>query len=68
MLRGGAWNNNVTNMRCTNRNTNHPTNRNVNNGFRCASDLRVARNGGFEWIRRPCREGPRPKTPGRPAG
>jgi hypothetical protein len=41
VLRGGSWNNPPANLRCTNRNGNQPSNRNTNNGFRCASDLEV---------------------------
>ncbi|PIU95439.1 MAG: hypothetical protein COZ06_25330 [Armatimonadetes bacterium CG_4_10_14_3_um_filter_66_18] len=35
MLRGGSFNNNANNLRCANRNSNHPENRNNNLGFRC---------------------------------
>ena len=36
MLRGGSWiNNDPSNLRCCNRNNNHPDNRNNNIGFRC---------------------------------
>jgi formylglycine-generating enzyme required for sulfatase activity len=35
VLRGASWNNNnPDNLRVENRNTNHPSNRNNNNGFR----------------------------------
>jgi hypothetical protein len=34
--RGGSWNNDVPNCRTANRNTNEPTNRTNNNGFRLA--------------------------------
>lgn len=46
VLRGGAWNNNATNLRASNRNNNTPGNTNTNNGFRCANVLpvRVTRN------------------------
>ena len=36
VLRGGSWNNDAANCRTANRNTNEPTNRNTNNGFRLA--------------------------------
>ena len=36
MNRGGSWNNDAANCRTANRNTNEPTNRNNNNGFRLA--------------------------------
>jgi hypothetical protein len=32
--RGGSWNNDAANCRTANRNTNEPTNRTNNNGFR----------------------------------
>ncbi|KXB09153.1 hypothetical protein AKJ60_00840 [candidate division MSBL1 archaeon SCGC-AAA385M11] len=32
--RGGSWNNNPSNVRCANRNNNHPGNTNNNLGFR----------------------------------
>ena len=38
VLRGGAWNNQPGNLRCANRNTNLPRERNTNVGLRCASD------------------------------
>ncbi|MEN8759856.1 MAG: SUMF1/EgtB/PvdO family nonheme iron enzyme [Desulfobacterales bacterium] len=34
VLRGGSWNNNRNNARCSYRNRNKPNNRNDNNGFR----------------------------------
>ena len=34
MNRGGSWNNDAANCRTANRNTNDPTNRTNNNGFR----------------------------------
>jgi hypothetical protein len=34
--RGGSWNNDAANCRMANRNTNEPTNRTNNNGFRLA--------------------------------
>jgi hypothetical protein len=34
VLRGGSWNNNQNNARCSYRNRNKPNNRNDNNGFR----------------------------------
>ena len=34
--RGGSWNNDAANCRTANRNTNEPTNRTNNNGFRLA--------------------------------
>jgi hypothetical protein len=34
--RGGSWNNDAANCRTANRNTNDPTNRTNNNGFRLA--------------------------------
>ena len=37
MIRGGSWNNNARNVRCGNRNNNHPDNRNNNLGFRLLS-------------------------------
>ena len=37
MLRGGSWNNNTNNLRCSNRNRNTADNRNNNIGFRCVS-------------------------------
>ena len=36
MNRGGSWNNDAANCRTANRNTNDPTNRTNNNGFRLA--------------------------------
>jgi formylglycine-generating enzyme required for sulfatase activity len=33
-VRGGSFNNNRRNVRCANRNNNHPDNRNNNIGFR----------------------------------
>ena len=39
MLRGGSWNNNAINARCSNRNNNDPANRNNNIGFRVAFRL-----------------------------
>jgi len=36
VLRGGSWNNDAANCRTANRNTNEPTNRTNNNGFRLA--------------------------------
>jgi hypothetical protein len=36
VLRGGSWNSNARNVRCANRNANHPGNRNDNIGFRPA--------------------------------
>ncbi|MBL8485309.1 MAG: hypothetical protein JNJ60_24140 [Rhodocyclaceae bacterium] len=41
MVRGGSWNNNRDNARCTYRNRNHPGNRNNNLGFRvlCVSHI-----------------------------
>ena len=36
MNRGGSWNNDAANCRTANRNTNAPTNRTNNNGFRLA--------------------------------
>ena len=36
-LRGGTWNNNDNNVRCANRNNNHPDNTNNNVGFRLVS-------------------------------
>ena len=38
VLRGGSWNNNPRNLRVSNRNSNEPSNRNNNNGVRCAWD------------------------------
>ena len=43
MNRGGSWNNEAANCRSANRNTNEPSNRNNNNGFR------VALNSNGEW-------------------
>lgn len=34
VLRGGNWNNNANNLRCSKRNNNNPNNTNNNNGFR----------------------------------
>ncbi|MBF0343244.1 MAG: SUMF1/EgtB/PvdO family nonheme iron enzyme [Nitrospirae bacterium] len=34
VIRGGSWNNNPQNVRCSNRNNNMPGNRNNNIGFR----------------------------------
>jgi len=34
VLRGGAFNNNESNVRCAARNRNNPNNHNTNNGFR----------------------------------
>ncbi|MBU0502607.1 MAG: hypothetical protein KJ811_05140 [Candidatus Margulisbacteria bacterium] len=43
MLRGGSWNNNnADNLRCANRNNNHPGNSNDNNGFRVAEYLELS--------------------------
>ena len=39
VVRGGSYNNNARNLRCSNRNTNEPDNRNNNLGFRCARDV-----------------------------
>ena len=39
VLRGGSFNNNASNVRSANRNTNQPDNRNNNNGFRVSSTL-----------------------------
>ncbi|MCZ6572460.1 MAG: hypothetical protein O7C98_04720, partial [Planctomycetota bacterium] len=36
VLRGGAWDSGVSNLRCTNRNTARPSLRVVYGGFRCA--------------------------------
>lgn len=36
VLRGGSWNNDAANCRTANRNTNAPTNRTNDNGFRLA--------------------------------
>ena len=36
MNRGGSWDNDAANCRTANRNTNDPTNRTNNNGFRLA--------------------------------
>ncbi|TLU87725.1 MAG: hypothetical protein FDX21_02570 [Chlorobium sp.] len=33
-MRGGSWNNNPDNLRCSARNNNNPANRNNNIGFR----------------------------------
>ncbi len=40
VLRGGAWNNTTTNLRCANRNNNNPTNTNNNWGVRCVRRIR----------------------------
>jgi hypothetical protein len=40
VLRGGAWNNSTTNLRCGNRNNNGPSNINTNYGFRCVRRIR----------------------------
>ncbi|MCP5049829.1 MAG: SUMF1/EgtB/PvdO family nonheme iron enzyme [bacterium] len=34
VIRGGGWNNNARNLRCSNRNNNDPSKRNNNLGFR----------------------------------
>lgn len=47
MLRGGSWNNDVTNLRASNRNRNEPENRNNNIGFRVARDVERSRESGF---------------------
>jgi len=39
LLRGGAWNNNTTNLRCAYRNNNNPNNANNNYGFRCVRGI-----------------------------
>jgi hypothetical protein len=40
VLRGGGWNNDdAENFSASNRNSNHPTNRNNENGFRCAKTM-----------------------------
>jgi len=39
VVRGGSWNNNAENCRVSNRNNNHPDNRNNNIGFRLACSL-----------------------------
>lgn len=41
VLRGGSWNNNIRNVRASNRNNNDPDNWNNNIGFRCARPLSV---------------------------
>ena len=42
VVRGGAFNNEPGNVRCANRDRNHPTNTNTNNGFRvCVGGLVV---------------------------
>lgn len=38
VLRGGSWNNNPRNLRLSNRNDNDPSNRNDDNGVRCARE------------------------------
>ena len=43
MNRGGGWDNDAANCRTANRNTNDPTNRTTNNGFRLALIPRVAK-------------------------
>jgi len=43
VLRGGSWNNNDNNLRCSNRNNNNPSNANNNNGFRVARNPRPCR-------------------------
>jgi len=40
VLRGGNWNNNANNSRCTYRNNNNPNNANNNIGFRCVRGIR----------------------------
>jgi len=42
VLRGGDWNNNPGNARVSNRNNDTPDNRNNNNGFRLAFQLKGA--------------------------
>ncbi|MBF0564936.1 MAG: SUMF1/EgtB/PvdO family nonheme iron enzyme [Nitrospirae bacterium] len=39
VIRGGSWNNNPNNLRCSNRNNNAPTDRNNNVGFRIVHGL-----------------------------
>lgn len=39
MQRGGSWNNNPANVRCSNRNNNTPGNRNNNIGFRLSNTI-----------------------------
>jgi hypothetical protein len=41
VLRGGSWNNTVDNARGSQRNRNHPDNRNDNNGFRVVSSAHI---------------------------
>jgi hypothetical protein len=52
VLRGGSWNNNQNNARCTNRNRNNPNNRNDNNGFRVVvSHIVPHSTGNAGWLR-----------------
>lgn len=39
VLRGGNWNNNANNLRCSKRNNNNPNNTNNNNGFRIVNTI-----------------------------
>jgi len=41
VLRGGAWNNNANNLRCSKRNNNNPNNTNNNNGFRFVNTIKA---------------------------
>jgi hypothetical protein len=49
VLRGGSWNNNRNNARCSYRNRNNPNNRNDNIGFRVV----VSHNSQFRWPEMP---------------
>jgi len=42
VLRGGSWNNNQVNARCSYRNNNHPNNRNNNVGFRLSCESHIS--------------------------
>ena len=48
VLRGGAFNNNARNVRCSARNRNHPNDRNDNVGFRVAVST-LAKAGTARW-------------------
>ncbi|WP_273704365.1 SUMF1/EgtB/PvdO family nonheme iron enzyme [Candidatus Accumulibacter phosphatis] len=47
VLRGGSWNNNAANARASQRNRNHPDNRNDNVGFRLVSSAHIAASARF---------------------
>ncbi|MBN2001197.1 SUMF1/EgtB/PvdO family nonheme iron enzyme [candidate division KSB1 bacterium] len=51
VLRGGAFNNNPRNVRCANRNRNHPDNCNNNVGFRVVLSTLFKYAGISSWVR-----------------